>query len=1112
MPVSSRINARTKALRRAALGGAAFWLMASPGTAWASCAITSGSGTVASPNANTTITCTGTTNGLSTNSSADNVSVAVASNAVVQGNPGDAIVLSGNSAIVTLDSPSTVNNLEIQLGNPGATGFVMLAVNGGSIDNQSAANTISVVGTGARLSINSNGQIQTSSSLFIEGTNALFELDSLSRLVATGTLVGPLVQGGVRGEQFILNGHLIGRDVGGTIEYLDAGDGDDRVVISGATRFTELANATPLASAISLRGGAGFDTLEGDGGLGNGSIAFSTTDFERLHLFGLSTWQLDGSHAFQEILVGTGVTLQTSNFNSLGLTTSTINLGNGALGPGRLVISDVGTHQFQQTLTGDGEIEFTAGDYTFQTASPLFSGNVLNTTGVVRVANSQAFGLGTVVNNGWMYLNDVTLGNRLSGAGNIVVSGTSSSITNGFNTLGGVVEVQSGDLVISDLRALGGGNTASPALVGIDPGARLVLNIPGNSFPDPLDPSQYFLNELTGPGTLIKRGTGAVVIDTNNLTFSGQTRIEGGWLHVGHQNALGTGTVIMAGGGLSLGDITFGNNVTGSSGSFTKDGTGRTTMTGSLQGVAATWTINAGTLAGTSSANFGAPGSNLYLGGFATFELTNANDQNLELRFGTGVGTFRKLGAGRLTFVDLFSVGTLAIDAGSVRINQAITANTVVGSGARLDGTGSITGNLTNNGTVAPGNSIGTLTVNGNYVHNSGSALEIEFDANGNIDLLVINGSATLNGGTLRFISLGGAEGSGGTFMTASGGITGTFATVDTVGAQLPLAVIYQTNSALMAPSVLTARPSTFNAQFLAAAESGSGFAELSDAAIRRLPRGTRLWLDAFAADGKRSASGQTLAYGHDSYGLAGGVTLQLGDTTALGISAGWTRGDIVLGSGGGGGKQSSILGGVTLRHDIGDAKLSGGVLAGRIQQDTVRNVTFNGFSASVSGETESTLYGAHLGLDLPLGRIGKWSLGGTLRGAWFHQDQDAYTESGTSPLRLALGDLSADTFEGQAGLSLGRHFGDLDGGADFRIEFGGRLLAAGGERLIPVSFAASSASTVLQGDTRDTLHGYAGAALDLAIGANAKVHLGYSGLLGTTDRHMGRVGISLGF
>jgi len=45
-----------------------------------------------------------------------------------------------------------------------------------------------------------------------------------------------------------------------------------------------------------------------------------------------------------------------------------------------------------------------------------------------------------------------------------------------------------------------------------------------------------------------------------------------------------------------------------------------------------------------------------------------------------------------------------------------LTSPTVtVNAGATLGGTGTIVGNVVNNGTVAPGNSIGTLNITGNY-------------------------------------------------------------------------------------------------------------------------------------------------------------------------------------------------------------------------------------------------------------------------------------------------------------------------------------------------------------------------------------------------------------
>ena len=50
-----------------------------------------------------------------------------------------------------------------------------------------------------------------------------------------------------------------------------------------------------------------------------------------------------------------------------------------------------------------------------------------------------------------------------------------------------------------------------------------------------------------------------------------------------------------------------------------------------------------------------------------------------------------------------------------------------------------------NGGTIAPGNSIGTLSIQGNYISNGSSNLEVEVNAGGttpgmNVDLIDIDG------------------------------------------------------------------------------------------------------------------------------------------------------------------------------------------------------------------------------------------------------------------------------------------------------------------------------------------------------------------------------------
>lgn len=130
---------------------------------------------------------------------------------------------------------------------------------------------------------------------------------------------------------------------------------------------------------------------------------------------------------------------------------------------------------------------------------------------------------------------------------------------------------------------------------------------------------------------------------------------------------------------------------------------------------------------------------------------------------------------------------SINLNGGSLVVNGGITENTG-GYGSRvklnngvLSGNGSLTasrGIIHNGGTISPGNSIGTLTINGNYRQESQAKLLIEVASPAGNDLLAINGSASLNG-ILETSWTGGyipaPQTRFGTILTASSGITGQF-------------------------------------------------------------------------------------------------------------------------------------------------------------------------------------------------------------------------------------------------------------------------------------------------------------------------------------------------
>ncbi len=136
---------------------------------------------------------------------------------------------------------------------------------------------------------------------------------------------------------------------------------------------------------------------------------------------------------------------------------------------------------------------------------------------------------------------------------------------------------------------------------------------------------------------------------------------------------------------------------------------------------------------------------------------------------------------GRLDGADLFVGGA---DGAAVALVDGLQtgASTWVGDNGRLGGTGTL-GDTTvaAGGTVAPGRSIGTLTVDGDYVQRAGSFFEVEMTPPDQVDRLDVTGTATLEGGTLVAQRGPGvyALGERYRFLTAAGGLTGTFDALD---------------------------------------------------------------------------------------------------------------------------------------------------------------------------------------------------------------------------------------------------------------------------------------------------------------------------------------------
>lgn len=143
----------------------------------------------------------------------------------------------------------------------------------------------------------------------------------------------------------------------------------------------------------------------------------------------------------------------------------------------------------------------------------------------------------------------------------------------------------------------------------------------------------------------------------------------------------------------------------------------------------------------------------------------------------TGTGTLIFEGANTYTGSTTVSEGTFLVGSSSSNSAATVAGSFSVASGATLAGYGTVGAagtTLTNSGIVSPGNnSIGTLSVNGAYVQNSGGNLSIGLTSTNN-DLLAVTEQATLAGSLTVSGSSGSYSPTRYTLMT-SGGRTGIF-------------------------------------------------------------------------------------------------------------------------------------------------------------------------------------------------------------------------------------------------------------------------------------------------------------------------------------------------
>ncbi|MBX9829103.1 MAG: autotransporter domain-containing protein [Xanthobacteraceae bacterium] len=271
-----------------------------------------------------------------------------------------------------------------------------------------------------------------------------------------------------------------------------------------------------------------------------------------------------------------------------------------------------------------------------------------------------------------------------------------------------------------------------------------------------------FAPAITGSGQVQVQGPGITILSGAN-TYTGATQVLGGTLQAGAADVFGNLSATTVAGGATL-DLNGFNQTLGSLAGAGIVTLGAATLTA---GGGGTTTTFSGVIGGT--------------GGFTK----------------AGSGTFTLSGANTYNGATTVNAGILSVN-GSIAFSSGVTVN----SGATLGGTGQLPATvIASGGALAPGNSIGTITVNGNLTFAAGSTYTVEVSPTDADRTNVVGGTATLTGATVQAIALPGSfQSRTYTILNADGGLVGTFGGLNVTGSFSPMRahLTYDLNNAYL--------------------------------------------------------------------------------------------------------------------------------------------------------------------------------------------------------------------------------------------------------------------------------------------------------------------------
>ncbi|MDA7476525.1 autotransporter-associated beta strand repeat-containing protein [Candidatus Pelagibacter ubique] len=648
---------------------------------------------------------------------------------------------------------------KIEIGNNASLGTGTITLNGGTLSSDSttartldeaiAISSSSILGDATNtgkitLSGNStfsgtntltaNSDIELSGSVDLGSATQTFSVDSGKIATLSGAISSGAISKSGDGTLIISadNDYASGTTVSaGTLRVSGRGDLGTGSLTIGASGTLDLRNTLAVASLEISGAGSGNRITNGDA---DGTTA-------NLTVSGTST--LNGAVNTDGTQTYSGTTILGSDVSLTGSTVSlaAISGGTNALAiSGNLDLSGAASSLTTLSVSGTSDIGAdvtTTGSQTY-TGATTFSASSTLTGSTVNFGSTVDGGNNNIIISG-----NADIDGAITNTAALSVQGVGSTSNIGADiTTAGVQFLGNATLSGAGNRTVTSTGGSDITFYGIT-GASKGLTVDGGF--------QLSTNDATGLASLSVTGASTLAAD---VTSTGTQSYDG-------TTTLSSGDRILTASTVTLNSVTGGSNALTVTGNLDLDGavSGVTNMsvsgTSNIGADVTTTGTQSYTGTTTVSASSTLIGTEISAAAIALnddLEIRNSSDSTLASVI-SGTGALTKSGSGALTLrgVNTFD-GDLTVSAGTLYAglaadsgNQVIENNVTV-SGGTLSGGATIGGNVTvATANLAPGNSIGTLTIDGNVTLGDNSTTTIEFNDTTS-DKVVVSGNITLAG------------------------------------------------------------------------------------------------------------------------------------------------------------------------------------------------------------------------------------------------------------------------------------------------------------------------------------------------------------------------------